>query len=119
METTQFKFKTLLETIGNTPLIRLELPVKPTVLAKLEFMNPSGSLKDRAALYMVEEAERLGKLKPGGTIVEATSGNQGIALAMIGAIKGYRVIITVPDRTAAEKIAVLRGSCVSKHCFSR
>lgn len=115
METTKPPFKTLLETIGNTPIIRLELPVKPLMLAKLEFMNPSGSLKDRAALYMVEEAERLGKLKPGGTIVEATSGNQGIALAMIGAIKGYRVIITVPDRTAPEKIAVLRAYGAEVH----
>lgn len=105
----------MLEAIGNTPIIRLELPVKPLVLAKLEFMNPSGSLKDRAALYMVEEAERLGKLKPGGTIVEATSGNQGIALAMIGAIKGYRVVITVPDRTAPEKIAVLRAYGAEVH----
>lgn len=115
METTKPLFKTLLETIGNTPIVRLELPVKPLMLAKLEFMNPSGSLKDRAALYMVEEAERLGKLKPGGTIVEATSGNQGIALAMIGAIKGYRVIITVPDRTAPEKIAVLRAYGAEVH----
>ena len=108
-------FKTLLESIGNTPIVRLELPVKPTILAKLEFMNPSGSLKDRAALYMVEEAERLGKLKPGGTIVEATSGNQGIALAMIGAIKGYRVVITAPDRTAPEKLAVLRAYGAEVH----
>lgn len=115
METTKPSFKTLLETIGNTPIIRLEVPVKPLMLAKLEFMNPSGSLKDRAALYMVEEAERLGKLKPGGTIVEATSGNQGIALAMIGAIKGYRVVITVPDRTAPEKIAVLRAYGAEVH----
>lgn len=115
MEATSHQFKTLLESIGNTPIVRLDLPVKPTVLAKLEFMNPSGSLKDRAALYMVEEAERLGKLKPGGTIVEATSGNQGIALAMIGAIKGYRVIITVPDRTAVEKIAILRAYGAEVH----
>lgn len=115
MERTKTQFKTILESIGNTPLVRLEFSVKPTMLAKLEYLNPSGSLKDRAALYMVEEAERLGKLKPGGTIVEATSGNQGIALAMIGAIKGYRVIITVPDRTAPEKIAVLRAYGAEVH----
>lgn len=115
MEATKRQFKTILESIGNTPLVRLEFPVKPTMLAKLEYLNPSGSLKDRAALYMVEEAERLGKLKPGGTIVEATSGNQGISLAMIGAIKGYRVIITVPDRTAPEKIAVLRAYGAEVH----
>lgn len=102
-------YKTILESIGNTPLARLELGVKPTVLAKLEFANPGGSIKDRSALFMIEAAERDGRLKPGGTIVEASSGNQGIALAMIGAIKGYRVIITVPDRTAVEKVAVLRA----------
>jgi cystathionine beta-synthase len=103
------KYKTILECIGNTPIARLELDVKPTVLAKLEFLNPGGSLKDRSALFMVEAAEHDGRLKPGGTIVEASSGNQGIALAMIGKIKGYRVIITVPDRVAMEKIAVLRA----------
>lgn len=102
-------YKTLLESIGNTPLVRLEFGTKPTLLAKLEFTNPGGSIKDRPAFYMVEKAEREGKLRPGGTIVEASSGNQGIALAMIGTIKGYRVIITVPDRTAVEKIAILRA----------
>ena len=73
--------------------------MKPTLLAKLEYLNPGGSLKDRPALFMIEEAEKSGKLKPGGIIVEASSGNQGIALAMIGAIKGYSVIITTPSRT--------------------
>jgi cystathionine beta-synthase len=102
-------FKTLLEHVGNTPLVRLEFGTIPTLLAKLEFLNPGGSIKDRAALHMITEAERTGKLKPGGTIVEATSGNQGIAVAMIGALKGYKVIITVPDRTAPEKIAILRA----------
>ncbi len=99
----------LLRAIGNTPLVKLDFDTQVTMLAKLEYTNPGGSIKDRSALYMIEYAERTGKLKPGGTIVEATSGNQGIALAMIGAIKGYRVIITVPDRTAEEKIAVLRA----------
>ncbi len=102
-------YKTILQMIGNTPLVRLEFGTKPTLLAKLELLNPGGSVKDRCALYMVEEAERTGKLKPGGTIVEASSGNQGISLAMIGKIKGYRVIITAPDRTAQEKIAILRA----------
>lgn len=101
--------------IGNTPLMRLDFGVKPTLLAKLEYLNPGGSVKDRSALYMVEEAERVGVLKAGGTIVEASSGNQGIALAMIGKIKGYRVIITVPDRTAAEKVAVLRAYGAEVH----
>ncbi|MEK6731024.1 MAG: cysteine synthase family protein [Pseudomonadota bacterium] len=100
---------TLLKRIGNTPLVRLEFDIKPTILAKLEYLNPGGSIKDRPALFMVEQAERDGRLKPGGTIVEASSGNQGIALAMIGAIKGYPVIITVPDRTSFEKIATLQA----------
>jgi cystathionine beta-synthase len=95
--------------IGNTPLLKLDFNTTPTLLAKLEMNNPGGSIKDRCALYMIEEAERSGKLLPGSTIVEASSGNQGIALAMIGKLKGYRVIITVPDRTAREKIAILRA----------
>jgi len=102
-------YKTILQMIGNTPLIRLEFGTTPTLLAKLEMLNPGGSVKDRSALFMVEEAERTGKLKAGGTIVEASSGNQGVALAMIGKIKGYRVIITVPERTAMEKVAALRA----------
>ena len=102
-------FKTLLELIGNTPLAKLDFGTKPTILAKLEYLNPGGSLKDRSALFMVTQAEKNGLLKPGGTIVEASSGNQGIALAMIGAIKKYKVIITVPDRTSKEKIDVLKA----------
>lgn len=102
-------YKTILEMIGNTPLMRLNFGVAPTLLAKIELLNPGGSVKDRCALYMIEEAERAGLLKAGGTIIEATSGNQGISLAMIGKIKGYRVIITVPDRTAVEKIAILQA----------
>ncbi len=103
------KFKNILGNIGNTPLMLLDFPVKPTILAKLEMLNPGGSLKDRTALHMVETAEHAGKLKPGGTIIEASSGSQGISLAMVGKVKGYRVIITVPNRTASEKIAVLRA----------
>jgi len=108
-------YKTLLQLIGNTPIARLEFGTVPTLLAKLEFLNPGGSVKDRSALFMVEEAERTGKLTTGGTIVEASSGNQGIALAMIGKMKGYRVIITVPDRTAVEKIAILRSYGAEVH----
>ncbi len=99
----------LLDLIGNTPLVALNIGIKPTLLAKLEYLNPGGSIKDRSALYMINDAEKNGTLKPGGTIVEASSGNQGIALAMIGAIKGYNVIVTVPDRTSLEKIATLRA----------
>lgn len=108
-------YKTLLESIGNTPLMRLEFGTAPTLLAKLELLNPGGSIKDRCALYMIEEAERAGKLSAGGTIIEATSGNQGISLAMIGRLKGYRVIITAPDRTSAEKLAILRAYGAEVH----
>lgn len=102
-------YKSLLEQIGNTPLAKMPLDTEATVLAKLEYLNPGGSIKDRSALFMVEDAERRGLLKAGGTIVEASSGNQGIALAMIGAHKGYRVIITVPKHTSSEKVATLRA----------
>jgi len=104
-----YQQKNLLEAIGNTPLVKLDLGIKPTLLAKLEHLNPGGSIKDRSALYMIKEAERKGDLQPGGTIIEASSGNQGIALAMIGAIKGYEVIITVPNRTSTEKVATLQA----------
>lgn len=106
---TKPKYKKLLECVGNTPIVKLDVAVRPTFLAKLEFLNPGGSVKDRSALFMIEQAEKKGLLKPGGTIIEASSGNQGIALAMIGALKGYKVFITVPDRTAQEKVAILRA----------
>lgn len=96
--------KTILEVIGNTPLVKIDFGTPPTILAKLEYLNPGGSIKDRAALFMVEEAERTGLLKPGGTIIEASSGNQGIAAAMIGAAKGYKVIITTNKKFSPEKI---------------
>ena len=108
-------FPSLLDKIGNTPLVELNLGIKPTLLAKLEYLNPGGSVKDRSALYMIEEAEKKGWLKPGGTIVEASSGNQGIALAMIGAVKGYKVIVTVPHRTSSEKVATLRAYGAETH----
>ncbi|MDC0357642.1 cysteine synthase family protein [Oligoflexia bacterium] len=108
-------YKTLLEQIGNTPLVKIDLGLKTTLLAKLEYMNPGGSIKDRAALYMVEDAENKGLLKPGGTIVEATSGNQGIALAMIGVLKGYKVVITVPKHTSHEKVDALRAYGAEVH----
>ncbi len=99
----------LLHLIGKTPLVKVDFGTPPTIYAKLEAFNPGGSIKDRAALFMIEEAERTGKLKPGGTIIEASSGNQGIAAAMIGAIKGYKVIITVSEKVSAEKRATLRA----------
>jgi len=99
----------VLDRIGNTPLVRLPIKTNATILGKLEYFNPGGSIKDRAAYFMIEDAEKRGLLRPGGTIIEASSGNQGIALAMIGAVKGYNVIITVPDKTSDEKIATLRS----------
>jgi cystathionine beta-synthase len=102
-------YKNLLELIGNTPLIKINFGTSPTILAKLEHLNPGGSLKDRSALYMIEEAECTGQLKPGGTIIEASSGNQGIAAAMIGAYKGYKIIVTVSDKFSKEKVDTLRA----------
>lgn len=94
---------TLLQAIGNTPLVKIDFGTPAKIYAKLEYLNPGGSVKDRSALFMIEQAERNGILKPGGTIIEASSGNQGIASAMIGAIKGYKVIITVSEKVSKEK----------------
>jgi cystathionine beta-synthase len=102
----------ILKTIGNTPLIRVNNLVGPEdaeVLAKAEFLNPGGSVKDRMALFIVEDAERRGLLKPGGTIVENTSGNTGVGVAMIAALKGYKVIFTIPDKMSDEKINSLKA----------
>src|SRR2546423_6371657 len=100
-------FKTLLEAIGNTPLVKVNFNSKAQVFAKLEYLNPGGSVKDRSALFMIEEAERTGLLKPGGTIIDASSGNQGISSAMIGALKGYKVIITVSEKISQEKLQTI------------
>lgn len=102
-------FKSPLDVIGNTPLIKIPLPCPAAIYAKMEYMNPGGSIKDRSALYMVQQAEKKGLLKPGGTIVEPSSGNMGIALSMIGRIKGYRVIITASEKTAKQKIDTLKA----------
>jgi cysteine synthase A len=96
----------VLELIGDTPLVQLRRLVKPgwaTVLAKLESLNPGGSVKDRIAFAMVEEAERQGRLRPGDTIVEPTSGNTGIGLAMVAAVKGYRLVLTMPEDMSLER----------------
>ena len=98
--------------VGNTPLVRLNRITDgagAVVLAKLEFSNPASSVKDRIGLSMVEAAERSGELKPGGTIVEATSGNTGIALAMVGAARGYQVVLTMPETMSRERRALLRA----------
>ncbi len=105
-------YRTVTEIIGNTPLVKLNRVaegVKPLVLAKLEFLNPGGSVKDRIAVRMIEEAERKGILRKGATIVEPTSGNTGIGLAMVAAIKGYRAVLVVPDKMSQEKEAILRA----------
>ncbi len=99
------------EAIGNTPLIRLNSFSDETgceILGKAEFLNPGGSVKDRAALYMIEDAERRGLLKPGGTVVEGTAGNTGIGLAHICNAKGYKCLIIIPETQSAEKIEALR-----------
>ena len=95
----------ILELVGNTPLVRLNTlnKTKATVLAKLEFFNPSGSVKDRAALAMVEAAEAAGTLKKGGLIIEPTSGNTGIGLALVAAVRGYRLILTMPETMSIER----------------
>ena len=102
----------ILEAVGHTPLVRLTritAGLRPTILAKVETLNPGGSVKDRIGLRMIEDAERRGLLKPGGTIVEPTSGNTGHALAIAAALKGYRMIFVMADKQSPEKIALLRA----------
>ena len=104
--------ETFLDAMGHTPLVRLRRVargVKPTILAKLEMLNPGGSVKDRIGLRMIEAAERSGQLKAGGTIIEPTSGNTGHGLAIAAAIKGYRCIFVMPDKMSQEKVALLRA----------
>ena len=98
-------------TVGNTPLIRLAKLSRETgceILGKAEFLNPGGSVKDRAALYIIRDAERSGRLKPGGTVVEGTAGNTGIGLAHICAARGYKCVIVIPDNQSQEKMDLLR-----------
>jgi cystathionine beta-synthase len=110
-------YDSLVELVGNTPLLRLQRVTKqlgavgpgPAVLAKVEYFNPGGSVKDRIALAMVEAAEASGELQPGGTIVEPTSGNTGVGLAIVAAHKGYRCLFVCPDKVSQDKISVLRA----------
>lgn len=105
-------YNNITEVFGNTPLVRLNKVTEglgATVLAKLEFYNPSASVKDRLAVAIVDAAEKSGELKPGGTIVEGTSGNTGIALAMVGAARGYKVILTMPESMSIERRILLRA----------
>jgi cystathionine beta-synthase len=104
--------ETILQAVGRTPLVRLRRMaegLQATVAVKVEAQNPGGSVKDRVALAMITDAERRGTLRPGGTIIEATAGNTGVGLAMVAAVKGYRSIFVLPDKMAAEKIALLRA----------
>lgn len=106
------EYPNILELVGQTPIVRLD-KLSPRggaqILAKLEYLNPGGSVKDRIGLPMIEAAEREGKLRPGGTIVEPTSGNTGVGLAIAAAVKGYRCIFVMPDKMSQEKIALLRA----------
>ncbi len=105
-------YENVLDLVGWTPLVRLQRVtdgVRTTVLGKCEFMNPGGSVKDRIGPAMIEQAEREGRLRPGGTIVEATSGNTGLALAMAAVAKGYHCIFTMPDKMSQEKVKLLRA----------
>jgi cysteine synthase A len=104
-------YDNITQVVGNTPLVRINRINEggAEILAKLEFYNPSSTVKDRIGIAMVDAAERSGELKPGGAIVEATSGNTGIALAMVGAARGYRVILTMPDSMSKERRALLRA----------
>jgi cystathionine beta-synthase len=109
--------ESLIELVGNTPLVRLRKVTRglgsggqpPAVLAKVEYLNPGGSVKDRIALRMVEAAERSGALRPGGTIIEPTSGNTGVGLAIVAAEKGYKCLFVCPDKVGQDKISVLRA----------
>ena len=105
-------YENILQTIGNTPLVKLPKimdGVRGLVVAKLEMMNPGGSVKDRIGEKMIAEAEAAGALKPGGTIIEPTSGNTGLGLAMVAAIRGYRAVFTIPDKMSREKLDLLKA----------
>lgn len=106
------EFPTIADCIGNTPLVRLQrmaTDTKSTVLVKLEGDNPAGSVKDRPAFNMIDAAEKRGEIKPGDTLIEATSGNTGIALAMAAAIKGYRMVLIMPENMSAERRACMKA----------
>ena len=106
------RFENVLETLGNTPLVRLNkitAGLKPKIYAKCEFFNPGGSVKDRIGVTMIDDAEKKGLLKPGGTIIEGTSGNTGIGLALVAALRGYKLIFTITDKQSREKINLLKA----------
>jgi cysteine synthase len=105
-------YDNITQVVGNTPLVKINRildGVKAEVYAKLEFYNPSSTVKDRIGIAMIDDAEKSGRLKPGGTIVEATSGNTGVALAMVGAARGYKVILTMPDSVSKERRTLIKA----------
>jgi len=111
-------YNNILETIGNTPIVRINRmteDIKATILAKVETTNPGNSVKDRMALQMIEDAEADGRLKPGGTIIEGTSGNTGMGLALVAIIRGYRLICVLSDKQSKEKMAILRAVGAEVH----
>ncbi|HET8567997.1 MAG TPA: pyridoxal-phosphate dependent enzyme, partial [Candidatus Limnocylindria bacterium] len=104
--------ESVLTAIGHTPLVRLQKLAGPddaAVLVKLEYLNPGGSIKDRMAVHILEKAERAGLLRRGGTVVENTSGNTGVAVAMFAAVRGYRCVFTMPDKMSKEKQDALKA----------
>jgi cystathionine beta-synthase len=106
------QFNSVLEAVGQTPLVRFRRvcgSLKTPIWAKLEFLNPGGSIKDRMAIHIINKAEKEGKLKPGGTIVENTSGNTGVGVAMVAAVRGYKAIFTMPDKMSTEKVNLLKA----------
>ena len=117
-------YNSTVELIGNTPTLKLKIDGNDEFFAKLEYFNPTFSIKDRSAIYMIEKAEKEGRLKKGGTIVEASSGNQGIAAAAIGSAKGYKVIITCSNKVSFEKKMAMKAygaeliECEPKKFFS-
>ncbi|OGS20568.1 MAG: cystathionine beta-synthase [Elusimicrobia bacterium RIFOXYA2_FULL_39_19] len=105
-------YNNILESVGKTPLVRLNRitkDIKSTIYVKVEYLNPGGSIKDRIGIAMIEAAEKEGLLKPGGTIIEATAGNTGVGLALVAAVKGYRVIFVMPDKMSEDKISLLKA----------
>ncbi|MDH3217612.1 MAG: pyridoxal-phosphate dependent enzyme, partial [Candidatus Krumholzibacteria bacterium] len=105
-------YNNILETVGNTPVVRLNRIGKATgveLFAKCEFLNPAGSVKDRIAVRMIEELESQGKIRPDSTLIEPTSGNTGAGMSMVAAVKGYRLIITMPEKMSREKQVVMEA----------